>query len=70
MAFADKPMSTVEQIGVKSPKFKISDLVILKSGGPMMVVSRVEKEIIDCDWFEDRTLIRDGFHEDELMKVN
>jgi uncharacterized protein YodC (DUF2158 family) len=36
-------------------KFEIGDLVVLKSGGPLMVVTDGvnEKDLVSCMWFEN-----------------
>jgi uncharacterized protein YodC (DUF2158 family) len=51
--------------------FKIGDLVLLKSGGPVMTVSEeISKDSICVDWFKDEELKRDAFDPNELIKVN
>lgn len=54
--------------------FKIGDTVKLKSGGPMMTISRIDHEgTVWCVWFTKKetadTTARDGFHPNMLMSV-
>lgn len=61
-------------------KFKIGDVVILKSGGPMMTVHNLgdysqsggPKEGVLCVWFNNQQKNEDVFHEDtvELYDIN
>lgn len=52
-------------------KFELGDLVILRSGGPVMTISyETTDEYIQCDWFNDRELKHDAFHPNELIKVS
>ena len=46
-------------------RFKVGDVVELNSGGPDMTVQCVErdyleKDHVDCMWFDDRKLLREG----------
>ena len=52
-------------------KFKIGDVVILKSGGPLMTVYQME-ELIGTVWFVFGVpeAIRDAFAHIELVKVH
>lgn len=57
-------MATVQK------KFKVGDLVQLKSGGPVMTVSKVPESSIDlytCQWFAGAKLSQGYFREDELQ---
>lgn len=57
------------------PRFKIGDVVALKSGGPKMTVFIVHPNqtslssdtLVDTCWFDDRELKRDSFSEPELL---
>jgi uncharacterized protein YodC (DUF2158 family) len=56
---------------------KIGDIVLLNSGGPAMTVDLIEtasnvpgQALINCCWFGDRELMRDGFLEAQLVKVS
>ncbi len=56
------------------PKFKIGDLVKLKSSSVYMTVEtttvQIEKEHeIGCVWFSDDRVMRDTFHSETLVKV-
>lgn len=58
----------------KTPKFKVGDLVVLKSGGPSMTVQDAirtlrEKEftgLYSCQWFAGKKLDNGKFPEDSL----
>ncbi len=64
------------------PAFKPGDLVVLRSGGPVMTVSHRPEELrqsdggviraatIRTEWFVSDKIERDGFHEAELLKVS
>ena len=50
-------------------KFKIGDVVGLKSGGPPMTVANyhsTENEIVFCKWFAGKNLEEEYFHQDAL----
>lgn len=51
-----KPAPKQEKIKtVASPK--LGDVVVLKSGGPEMTVTNVDKELgLNCAWFDDADL--------------
>jgi|LauGreDrversion4_2_1035121.scaffolds.fasta_scaffold4794067_1 uncharacterized protein YodC (DUF2158 family) len=36
------------------PQFKPGDIVMLKSGGPTMIVSRVLDDAVVCEWFDSK----------------
>ena len=51
--------------------FKIGDIVILKSGGPVMTVVRYEPSDSDevvCQWFYNNKLEEKAFHQNVLTK--
>ena len=56
-------------------EFKAGDLVMLKAGGPTMVVDRVfERQAVTgestsyrCSWFSGAKHNREDFHEEALM---
>lgn len=52
-------------------KFKIGDVVILKSGGPLMTVYTME-ELCGCIWFpeEGAEPLRDAFAHTELVIIH
>jgi uncharacterized protein YodC (DUF2158 family) len=61
---------------VDSPEdllFSPGNLVLLKSGGPVMTVYEVqaagERVRIHCEWFDDRELRRDVFMQGELLRT-
>jgi uncharacterized protein YodC (DUF2158 family) len=35
-------------------KFKVGDVVILRSGGPAMTVTKVTSDAIVCEWFDNK----------------
>ena len=48
-------------------KFKIGDVVVLKSGGPQMTVTgSSEGDRALCSWFIDGAQSKGAFHEDAL----
>lgn len=53
-------------------KFEKGDVVLLKSGGPAMTVSRIndgsDDPTYECTWFDNDTLRREEFDEDLLKK--
>lgn len=57
------------------PKFKPGDLVLLKSGGPVMTVVSFRPvppsacTRVETVWFNDRTVCQAVFAEPELLKV-
>jgi|HubBroStandDraft_3_1064219.scaffolds.fasta_scaffold2442210_1 uncharacterized protein YodC (DUF2158 family) len=54
--------------------WNIGDTVKLKSGGPIMTVSRMGREmghsVVVCVWFEGATKHQGGFPEESLEAVN
>jgi uncharacterized protein YodC (DUF2158 family) len=59
----------------KQPKFKLGDVVILKSGGPEMTISEVKQSITDetftgyyiCVWFKDKA-VQTGTFQEEILE--
>ena len=53
-------------------KFKLGDVVVLKSGGPAMTISEkvydygTETGKWECKWFQDNQSKVDTFHQDTL----
>lgn len=58
-------------------KFKIGDVVLLKSGSPEMTISNIKKVksmsgpsvfkgFYECKWFEGNNVCKDDFHQDAL----
>jgi uncharacterized protein YodC (DUF2158 family) len=45
------------------------DLVVLRAGGPVMVVEDVGRTdgVVNCVWFVEREVRRDAFHRDALL---
>lgn len=61
-----------------SPKWKLGDVVRLKSGGPTMTVKGVDSAtdtltVVECSWFEyvesRWTLSEEVFYEEELVEA-
>jgi uncharacterized protein YodC (DUF2158 family) len=48
------------------PRFKVGDVVVLRSGGPRMTVWSVSNHDIGTVWFVGDLVQRDGFDEAEL----
>ena len=56
---------------MSEPRFKIGDVVVLKSGGPPMTVFLVERTahlepLYRTTWFDGKKLLRDAFADPEL----
>lgn len=65
------------------PKFKVGDIVVLKSGGPKMTINRVIKKrnmtadfrgftddfegMYECKWFEENKAKEGDYHENTLV---
>jgi uncharacterized protein YodC (DUF2158 family) len=47
------PMALPSTVAAVPPRFERGDLVRLKSGGPMMTVSAVRGDEIECIWTDD-----------------
>lgn len=56
-------------MSIHSPRFVIGDLVRLKSGGPVMVVSAKTERVCRCQWFFSAQLHDGAFLDDVLSKV-
>jgi len=51
----------------RQPKLKVGDLVVLKSGGPVMAVNHDSGDgIFVCTWFSGKKNESARFHEDTL----
>jgi len=61
---------------MSEPKFQVGDIVLLRSGGPSMVIDMVRRissdrqqlVVYDVCWFNDRQLLHAAFAEPELIK--
>ena len=51
-----------------SNKFKVGDVVNLKSGSPEMTVSSIEDKICKCVWFDRSCKMEDSFPQELLEK--
>ena len=52
-------------------KFKIGDVVRLKSGGPSMTVGNILSEsVVRATWFVGDKIMRAFFHTDQLVKAS
>jgi len=49
--------------------FAVGDLVVLKSGGPIMVVSGFNNKFIDVDWFVQDDVKRAEFRPEQLIVI-
>ena len=50
-------------------KFKIGDVVVLKSGGPQMVIVSIESDGYNCLWFDDIQCLHSGKFIEETLGV-
>jgi uncharacterized protein YodC (DUF2158 family) len=50
-------------------ELSVGDVVQLKSGGPKMTVTKVDRNWITCNWFEGSKVYVDLFPPDALMKA-
>lgn len=48
--------------------FKVGDEVQLKSGGPVMTVTSIGTESLQCTWFKNDEVKRDAFPVEALEK--
>ena len=59
---------------MSEPKFKVGDVVLLRSGGPAMTVEVVRKGgdelVCHTKWFDGAEVKRDAFAEYELLNAN
>jgi uncharacterized protein YodC (DUF2158 family) len=51
-------------------KFEIGDLVVLKSGGPIMTINSDESTsgIIACIWFDDYRVKQEGYFKNKALR--
>lgn len=49
--------------------FKIGDIVLLKSGGPIMTVQSIKDETIYCTWFDDNNIRKQEYFNTETLKL-
>ena len=52
-------------------KFKVGEVVMLKSGGPEMTIQEAEAnhDWVKCTWFHDSKRYNDHFHQDTVELV-
>ncbi len=50
--------------------FKLGDLVIKKTGGNKMTISKIVDRLIDCQWFVGSNLNNDTFSLSELIHID
>lgn len=50
-------------------EFKIGNVVVINSGGPLMTVEVIEADIIRTVWFKEAELHRDAFDKIALIKI-
>jgi uncharacterized protein YodC (DUF2158 family) len=60
-------------VTAEAPKFEVGDVVLLRSGGPAMIIDRIwldsrKPRIYDVVWFDDCTLNRGAFVENQIIK--
>jgi uncharacterized protein YodC (DUF2158 family) len=53
----------------ESMKFKVGDVVQLKSGGPTMTVVKLSEENIVVNWFTDRKTLARGIFVSDMLKT-
>ncbi|GHT61536.1 hypothetical protein FACS1894109_20170 [Spirochaetia bacterium] len=46
----------------------VGDVVVLKSGGPKMVIEKIGDAYIECVWFSDQKVEHDKFVSETLVK--
>lgn len=52
-----------------SEEFAVSDVVVLKSGGPKMIVGKIDQWGLHCTWFSDeKRLMAASFPPESLKK--
>ncbi|NUU69079.1 DUF2158 domain-containing protein [Enterobacteriaceae bacterium BIT-l23] len=47
--------------------FMIGDEVRHKSGGQRMIVTGISSGMVECRWYDGRSVRREAFHENELQ---
>jgi uncharacterized protein YodC (DUF2158 family) len=50
-------------------KIKIGDVVRLKSGGPVMTVTAIDKNEVTCKWFNDANIIEISYFPEDALKL-
>lgn len=55
-------------MGAKIMRFKLGDLVRLKSGGPTMTIRGIDGDQYDCTWFNDKHIQQAGFFYDHELE--
>lgn len=49
-------------------QLKAGDVVVLNSGGPNMTVTKVESDVVTCQWFDGKKLCTEEFPATSLTK--
>ena len=47
---------------------KVGDKVMLKSGGPVLVVAKIDGDLIECLWFDDDADLQSSTFPPETLK--
>lgn len=51
-------------------EFEIGDVVLLKSGSPMMTVNEIlEDGKVECSWFDDKNILQYSVFKSQLLKI-
>ena len=48
-------------------RFLVSDEVIVKQGGPRMIVTGYSSGMVECRWYDGFAVQHEAFHESELQ---
>ena len=59
-----KKFHMIEEAGMR---FFFSDEVIVKQGGPRMIVTGYSSGMVECRWYDGFAVQREAFHESELQ---